>query len=122
MPPVSPLAGYTYSTINNSINLVSTGAPQSHDLCILLSTIEAEDHNELLIYPNPIFSSLDLHFLNSNEERATLTLTNELGEKVYRREIFVEDQALDFSMLPKGFYVINVQTDTDLLIEKFVKQ
>lgn len=65
---------------------------------------------DLLIYPNPSNDIIHLEFTKQNTEHLTITITNVLGEEIYREENDSQDLTFKTSInikgLPKGIYFV----------------
>ncbi|NVN93659.1 MAG: T9SS type A sorting domain-containing protein [Bacteroidetes bacterium] len=85
----------------------------------ITSINDIEFHDNLLIYPNPVSSFLNIDFLQScsiflyNTEGTLIKSLNNTSDKQHR---------IDMHSLSKGMYLIKIQTDTESYIRKFVKE
>ncbi len=84
----------------------------------ITSIIQQEQGDSLLIYPNPSTDKININFQNThNAEYFIFNLSGALLDQniIYKNTI-------DISSLPKGIYVVKITTDSQSLIEKFIKQ
>jgi len=72
------------------------------------------------INPNPFSDQLSLHFSIPQKEKAHITIFNSIGEIVFKKEILLQDQSLNLSSLPHGFYLLNIRTDREVFTEKIM--
>lgn len=74
---------------------------------------------EFKIYPNP---SKGPFIIEIKEKEFWLSITNVLGEKVYKAEIKNQKIEIDLSKQPSGVYFINVQTEKGSGTQKIIIQ
>ena len=80
---------------------------------------------ELSAYPNPSNGIVTLNFKNRGAADVSLSLTNSLGEQVFTKTIkntVLVNKTFDFSGLPKGIYILNLEYGTERSTEKLVIQ
>ena len=70
------------------------------------------------VYPNPVGSILNIGGID-NAAVSTVTIYNTLGQQVLKADII---SAIDVSSLSSGTYIIKVQSDSEMLTSKFIKQ
>lgn len=77
---------------------------------------------ELHVFPNPIVDELSwkLNFLNSPLEQ--VTITNAIGQIVYKDKSPKMKDTIDLRFLSKGLYFINFRTEKGERIRKFIKE
>ncbi len=78
-------------------------------------------------YPNPFGSALNISITSPQLTQATFTLTNALGQAIYRSNETqlapAYTKTLDLSYLPKGIYFVEVETPTDgKAVQRVVKE
>ena len=124
-----PDSGYTFTNWTENGNIVSTNnyysfnVTNNRDLIAnfnSLQGIEVNFPNKVLsIYPNPTSSTLTIE-TNSNTKQ-NLEIVNLLGQTMYTYYIYSK-ATVDVSALPKGIYLIKLNTDKGIVVKKFVKE
>lgn len=77
----------------------------------------------LLLYPNPVSDELHIGFIDSENEKATLTLTDVLGQEVYIKQINTNiPNTLSLKTVLQGVYFLKVETPTGKVIKKIIKE
>ena len=73
------------------------------------------------VYPSPASDAIivDMKKLNNPLEVSILSIT---GQVVLREEVTGLKMRLDIKDLPSGNYIVNVKTEKQIRIERFVKQ
>jgi len=82
--------------------------------------IGIEEINEygLRMYPNPVKDKLFLEL----DKHAIIRVYNSLGQKVLRQEYTKNNNYINLSKLDKGYYVIKIETDFEIISKKVVKE
>lgn len=75
-----------------------------------------EEHPNLLVYPNPTTSQLNIK-LSPNQKATAIGMVDMLGKEVLRQPFATQ---LNVSHLPAGYYVLAVYTENGVLREKVV--
>ncbi len=87
---------------------------------------EAINSTSFNVSPNPATTTLNVNVEVLAKTKATLAITNILGQVVSRQELSLQagnhNQSLDISALPAGLYVLSVTTDKGTLQHKFIKE
>lgn len=90
------------------------------------STLAPEQDISILVFPNPVVSSLSLAIQNSSTEFVQLNLYNQLGNLVQplMNDYFSSAKipSIDLSKLPAGFYFINGRVGSKPISQKICKQ
>ncbi|MGZ3904220.1 MAG: carboxypeptidase regulatory-like domain-containing protein, partial [Bacteroidia bacterium] len=77
---------------------------------VINGNIGINDHQhsnaDFEVYPNPARSSLTV---KGQKELDTITITNSLGQVVYKENVQSTQKQIDVSTLPQGVYIVNVQ-------------
>lgn len=73
--------------------------------------------NEILVYPNPVSDYLNI--LDYDESKSAISIYNLQGEII--RTLITSKQNIDISELPKGIYLIAIQSGGEKTISKFIK-
>ena len=77
----------------------------------------------LQIYPNPATNFLQIRVDAADFSEGTLEIISARGEIVLqRRQNFNSDLQQDISQLPKGIYLLRLQTEGKSLTKKFIKE
>ena len=71
------------------------------------------------VYPNP---AIHLLTIESPVTNATLSITNLLGQEVWRQEVLEKNISIDVSKLGKGVYFIYMQTEKGIFVRRFLKE
>jgi trimeric autotransporter adhesin len=78
------------------------------------------------IYPNPAENDLKIRFKNNYEGRVQIKITDLQGRELQSWEATKTEgaweQHLKLSGLPKGLYILDIQTDKSSIIRKFAKE
>ncbi len=69
------------------------------------------------IFPNP---SKGTFTIAAKENNYTLSITNILGESIYKSEIKNQKTEVDLSLQPNGIYFINIQTEKESNTQKII--
>ena len=88
--------------------------------CTGVGVEEKNKEDVMEVYPNPATNRITIKTKQLN--KATLNITNVLGELVYTANITNTNTAIDISTYPKGVYFVNVKSDTQSMNRKFVKE
>jgi hypothetical protein len=80
-----------------------------------LSVFDAAAKNELLIYPNPANSVLNIQL---SGEKTKLSLFNMMGELISVYDLEATGKQIDVSALPNGMYVLVAETAERKMVEK----
>ncbi len=74
---------------------------------------------EVFIYPNPAVNEISISRIDEHIKQITILDTN--GKIVYLSDRVLNEQIIDISELGKGLYFVEVQTEEEIEIIKFVK-
>jgi len=75
--------------------------------------------NSVSAYPNPVVNSL---FINSFDNSVRKVEIYSLFGTLVINQDKIEDKAIDVSTLPRGFYLVNIYTDNEVIVKKIVKK
>jgi hypothetical protein len=86
----------------------------------------AQDHLNLNVFPNPTNGLVHVSLEGLSAKPLSLTVSDMIGRTV-QEQFFYElsgstDLNLDISNTPNGVYFIEVKTESNILIQKIVKQ
>ena len=111
-------------------NWVISGAPIECDPIVF--PISVEDCNsidevlvDMSVYPNPTEGLVDINLRLETESNVYLTLNNSIGQSVYYEnlgKLTKLDKSFDWSILPKGIYIISFNINNQKTFEKIVLQ
>jgi hypothetical protein len=100
-------------------------SPGTFAFDVRLATEISENNvaTNLLIYPNPVSDELHIGFIDSENEKATLTLTDVLGRVVFQKQIVINiPNTLSMVNVPQGAYLLKVETLSGTTTKRIVKQ
>lgn len=95
---------------NNPTDKMGYGIPNFQLALDALLSIEDPISKQFLVYPNPVIDDLTIELLNSSEP-TYLKLYNALGVLILQEVMMSSNKILNFSSLPSGFYILNLQTE-----------
>ena len=76
------------------------------------------------IYPNPANNVLNLEYISNKEGMVEIIITSSIGQQVYRAESNVTEgktvRSIDVSKLPKGLYLVNINTANGVTTQKLM--
>ncbi len=76
---------------------------------------------ELIIYPNPIFSKINIEFKEIVKSPNVIVFNN-LGQVVFSRD-FNSSNKIDFDIdIPKGIFFLKIESEGKIFTEKIIKQ
>ncbi|MBI3502680.1 MAG: T9SS type A sorting domain-containing protein [Bacteroidetes bacterium] len=79
--------------------------------------------SHLLLYPNPVSDELHIGFIDTENEKATVTLTDVLGRIVFQKQIATNiPNILSMTSIPQGAYLLKVETSSGITTKQVVKQ
>ncbi len=77
------------------------------------------------LYPNPVHESMNISFVSDAEEEYNIAIYDVTGTRlIYRKgktEIPVTNKAIDFTLLPRGTYIVKINTGSRKINRKIVK-
>ncbi len=110
---IAAQSGEYKTTVVSGNNCQNSSAPFAHFLTGL-----AKQHklNNLTLYPNPANSILFVNGLMGST--GSITITDLLGKQLMKKEFTTSSIQLDVSSLLPGMYLLQVQTEQGLAVEK----
>ncbi len=102
------------------------GSLKEHTFSIDMATVSLEEleANDILVYPNPAKDDLFVSFGIDQSTAVEISLTNQLGQKVYGKVVDTELGQNKFSIpvsnLTAGFYFVKIQMGDTTRIKKVV--
>jgi hypothetical protein len=114
----NPLSN-TSATIVKRTNSIVTAGGYFQNFCIEQSGIEqyASNNNQVIVYPNPASSYITI---SSTQTISEIKLVDILGKEVLYREN--NQTAIDVSNLADGVYFVEVFTENNKYVSKFLKE
>jgi len=89
----------------------------------LLGTIgikESEISQNFSLYPNPASDFICLDF--SSQDRISLEIYNNFGQKIWSKENIFQLEKIDLSLFAPGVYLINIRSSHGAITKKFIKK
>lgn len=86
---------------------------------IQTSTIDPNDHDELIIFPNPSENIINIS-LDENQS-SQINIFNTMGMKIDEMVIMSNKVSIDISKYPAGQYFLQLKSDKKQLFSKFYK-
>lgn len=79
--------------------------------------------SKFVTYPNPVNHELYFAFIDRQNQKAGVTLTDVFGKVICQKQILANvPNAISLENFANGIYFINVKTDTGTITKKIVKQ
>ena len=92
----------------------------------ILDNVQLRTDNDmnLKIYPNPTNGKFTIQItdLKSSVVNSQLSVTNALGELIYKSEIKNESSIIDLSNQPSGMYIVCIRAGTKVEHRKLLKE
>lgn len=80
------------------------------------------NNSNILIYPNPLTSELNIELNIEKGETVNITITDMMGKTVFSSDVYTYKSSLDLSALSNGLYTISIQHNGVVENYKIVKQ
>ena len=87
-----------------------------------LSIYVEEEKTDLILYPNPALSELNLILPRQMEEDSKLLITDQMGRILLEEDRINPSMRVDLSSLNNGHYLIQVINHRDVISKQFIKQ
>ena len=81
----------------------------------IITSLNKSDNNNITFYPNPVNDYL---IINSDSPVKKVTLTNNMGDE---NEVLLLNKKLNTSNLTKGYYILKVETTSNIQFHKILK-
>jgi hypothetical protein len=91
------------------------------DTLTWIGIVEQAKQDNIVTFPNPFYNKVSFHPINSSSEKISITVFNNVGEKVFAKETLMENQEIDLNKLTKGIYFLNVRNEKFSVTRKIVK-
>jgi hypothetical protein len=82
--------------------------------------IEDMSSNGISIYPNPMKDKLNFEFEHNNIQK--IEIFNITGKTLFEKTKIKQKETIDLSKFNDGVYIINIQTDNELVTTKIIKE
>ena len=82
--------------------------------------VESLAQKGVSIYPNPTNGEIYFEFENNKIQQITVSDTN--GKQIIKKSILKQTEMIDLSRFENGVYIINIQTEDEILLTKIVKE
>ncbi|CAN5652598.1 hypothetical protein BH11BAC1_BH11BAC1_01550 [soil metagenome] len=82
------------------------------------TTIKNDFNCEVLLYPNPAFTSL----MVKKNKMTLVRIENIFGEILFTKQVSTDEAEVDVSFLKQGIYFIEVQSEDGTFANKFIKE
>ncbi|HEY4539885.1 MAG TPA: T9SS type A sorting domain-containing protein [Faecalibacter sp.] len=95
---------------------------QSEDYTInVVENLGSNDiaNQSIKVYPNPV---KDVVNLQTSKEVKTIAIYNLAGQKIISKEVNIINPSLNVSSLPKGVYILKVETNEGSISHKIIKE
>jgi hypothetical protein len=85
---------------------------------------EVNSNNEMFIFPNPVHNELFLHVNEPITGKIEITIASIMGSYLQNMQTEMNGTStrIDISVLPPGFYSLEMKVNGELIRQKFVKQ
>lgn len=87
--------------------------------------IVEEDFATMMLFPNPSQGKFTLVVTPNKKETFTLSLLDISGKELFKKELTISNarmESFDFSTLPKGIYLLKIQTENQMKTKKMIIQ
>ncbi|WP_317897114.1 LamG-like jellyroll fold domain-containing protein [Aurantibacillus circumpalustris] len=124
----SILPGETGQSLSNATDgsyavIVTLNNCSDTSACVNITTVglnKSELNTQVKIYPNPVSQKL---IIETRLSSGTISLMTVLGQEITSKNIVAgQIESIDFSDLAKGIYLIKIESDGKLMIEKIIKE
>jgi hypothetical protein len=86
-----------------------------------INPVITPQYEEFEIYPNPVRDHLYLNFKNSIYPKGSITIFNANGKQVLEEVFLNPNQPVETGDLLPGIYLLKIQTESYIMVKKFVK-
>jgi hypothetical protein len=92
------------------------------EACVWVGLEEETLAESISVYPNPCISTLKVALPYSPENKIHFSLLNTSGQQLEYNLLKEAQSEIDISNLPSGIYILKVWSDTDVIIQKIIKE
>jgi len=124
--PINGATGQGYNCIANGTYMVCVTNASGCKSCsedFVFTTIGILNYNAdkaISVYPNPFTYTITIDLLEENKS-GRATMLNVLGEILYFQEIKARS-VLDVGSLPAGMYMLQIETEGEVITKKMIKE
>jgi hypothetical protein len=90
----------------------------SHSEIIVVNESSIENFS---LSPNPVQSSLLISLKDFNGQNTEMRIINSLGQLIYSHSVSDAQVQMDVSQFPEGFYFLEIQSDKQSSVKRFLK-
>ena len=77
-------------------------------------------NKELTVFPNPSFDRINFEFKSKSNQEFIVQIVNLKGQLIFTKK--QRDNFVDVSNLPKGSYILTIQTSSEFYSSQFFKK
>lgn len=116
--------GGTYFWRVSSSNACGTAASAAFQFTFMPNAVNEINGNSISIFPNPTLAEVQIQFSRPIDQQLLLQVHYIDGKRLFQRQLNTGHQLEIISLdnLPAGVYLLSLQTATDKLIRKLIKQ
>ncbi len=122
--PNTITGGDTYYWRVSSINACGAATSTVFQFTFMPNTVNEINGNSISIFPNPTLAGVQVRFSRPIDQQLLLQVHHINGKLLLQRQLNAGHQQADISLLawPAGVYLLSLQTGTDRLIRRIIKQ
>ena len=109
----------TVTGISSSSRLEGISSRSIKQLRSVSETRLIEDEDEFSIYPNPVFSDMNILSEDNINRLKVYSIT---GKLLMVSNVDNTQAVIDLSLFDSGIYMISIETDEEVMTKKFIKQ
>ncbi|MBX2874152.1 MAG: proprotein convertase P-domain-containing protein [Saprospiraceae bacterium] len=116
--------GGTYFWRVSSSNACGLAASTVFQFTFMPNAVNEIDGNRINIFPNPTLAEVQVNFTRPIDQQLLLQVHHVNGKLLFQRQLQAGQQQENISLadVPAGVYLLSLQTATDKLIRKIIKQ
>jgi hypothetical protein len=129
----APAAGSGSFTFYGAFNITNSSNTNSGDIIKLSTLAVTEDlstgiadklslDNQINVFPNPVEDRLNISSTSADITEATVSIINVQGQLVRMVDHFQLNSYIGVEELPKGFYILKVETEQGIAVKKILKR
>jgi len=129
----APVAGSGNFTFYGAFNVTNANNAVSGDIIKLSTLAVTEDlstgiadqlslDNQINIFPNPVEDRLNISTSSADLTEATVSIINVQGQLVRVVDHFQLNSYIGVDELPKGFYIVKIESEQGMAVKKILKK
>ena len=124
LPWATITEGGTYFWRVSSTNDCGLATSTVFQFTFMPNAVNEIEGNRIDIFPNPTLAEVQINFTRPTDQQLLLQVHHVNGSLLFQRQLQAGQQQERVSLmdLPAGVYLISLQTTTDRLIRKIIKQ